>query len=254
MPGVVVIAAVALFAGTPQVAAQSSRTGASSVHADWAGHYRMAHGKDLEGFTPLNVELDDVIKEHLRPWARMKMEATNGVADDTGAVCQLSGIFRVPTTVGSFLWLPSPSKIVVAFDGISTAGVRRIYLNRSHLERLPHTWLGDSVGRWDGDTLLIDTVGFNDQSWLMSGMEPHTEELHVVERVRSVAGGMLLEIQSTVEDRKAFTSPYSFSRYYRRTDLDLHENVCNGDVGEQELWMGFRKHALETGFEPPRTK
>ena len=229
-----------------------AQTPADAPHAAWAGYYRMGHGADLAGFTPQNVDLEPVIVQHLQPWARMKMKETNGVADDMGAICQIDGIFRVPTTIGSYLWLPTKSEIVMPFAALHTAGVRRIYLNRPHLKGPYATWLGDSIGHFDGDTLIVDTTGFNDKSWLMSGMEPHTEELHVVERIRVVANGSLMEIASLIEDRKAFTSPYTYSRYYKKTAAEMPVAVCNGDPGEQELWLGFYKSALKHGFKPPK--
>ena len=68
---------------------------------------------------------------------------------------------------------------------------------------------GDAIGKWDGDTLVVDTIGFNDKSWLMSGMEPHTEEAHMIERMRTVKDGAYFEIVTVVEDRHALTSAYT---------------------------------------------
>jgi hypothetical protein len=239
-----------MLALLPSLAYCFAQTPADAPHAAWAGYYRMARGADLAGYIPQNLDLDPVIVQHLQPWALMKMEETNGVADDTGAICQIDGIFRVPTTIGSFLWLPTKNEIVVAFAALSTAGVRRIYLNRPHLKGPHSTWTGDSIGHWDGETLLVDTNGFNDKSWLMSGMEPHTEELHVVERIRLVDDGKLMEIGTVVDDRKALTSPYTYSRYYRKVDEQMPVLICNGYPGEQDLWLGFQRHALKKGFKP----
>src|SRR4029077_11000879 len=97
-------------------------------------------------------------------------------------------------------------RIILPSTMLNVVGVRRIYLMDRHPAHLAASWLGHSIGRWEGDTFVIDTIGFNDKSWLMSGMEPHTEELHVVERVRAVGDGSLLEFRTTVEDRKALTS------------------------------------------------
>src|SRR5262249_49089764 len=136
-----------------------------------------------------DYDLDKLIIAHLQPWAKAKMQATDGAADDTGAVCKADGIFRFPPFAGRFLWLPAPGKIVVGFGEINTAGIKRIYLNREHPKNLFPTWNGDSIGRWEGETLLVDTSGFNSKSWLMSAMEPHTEETRLTERIRRVTGG-----------------------------------------------------------------
>ena len=215
------------------------------VPSDWSGRYTMARGADLRGFQPVNQRLDDVVMKALQPWARLKIAETNGVADDTGAVCNLAGLFRHLSVLGNFYWIPGDGKIIMAASmEVEIAGVRRIYLNRGHPPNLPHTWLGDSVGHWEGDTLVVDTTGFNDKSWLMSGMEPHTEELHVVERFRQVAPG-LLEIQTTVDDRKALTTPYTYTRYEKKVNSEAPEQICNGDPGEQAEWVGFQKSAIK---------
>jgi hypothetical protein len=88
--------------------------------------------------------------------------------------------------------------------------------------------------------LIVDTIGFNDKSWLMSDREPHSEALEVVERMRLVADGAYLEIQTTVEDPKALVTDYTFTRYYKKLEVGVQtdESVCNEDI---EVW----KHRLE---------
>src|SRR5262249_43831999 len=122
----------------------------------------------------------NLIIPHLQPWAKARMEATDGVADDTGQVCLPDGIFRYPRMAGRFLWLQERGRIVMVFGLVNTAGVRRIYLDRPHPKNPLPTWNGHSTGRWEEDTFAIDTVGFNDKSWLFGGMEPHTEEAHLI--------------------------------------------------------------------------
>src|SRR6266705_3429057 len=103
---------------------------------------------------------------------------------------------------GRFLWLQERGRIVMVFGLVNTAGVRRIYLDRSHPKKPLPTWNGHSIGRWEGDSFNIDTVGFNDKSWLFGGMEPHTEEAHLMERVQLVANGAFMEINITVEHHR----------------------------------------------------
>jgi hypothetical protein len=221
---------------------------------DWTGYYTEVRGKNLEGLKQVSPNLSDVITAHLQPWARAKMEATDGVADDTGAICQADGIFRYPISAanpGSFLWLASPNKIVIVYFQINTAGVRRIYLNREHPKNLLPTWNGDSIGHWEGDTLAVDTIGFNDKSWLHPAMQPHTEEAHFMERFRLVSNGgkSFLEMAATMEDREALTSAYTFTRYFTKTGESMPENVCNDDI---EIWRGFKNKALKRDMEKAR--
>ena len=176
------------------------------------------------------------------------MEATDGIADDTGQVCLPDGIFRYPSMAGQFTWLEEKDRIVLVFGIINTAGVKRIYLDRPHPKNPPPTWNGHSIGKWDGDTLAVDTVGFSEKSWLFGGMEPHTEEAHMIERMRMVGNGAFMENTITVEDRHALTSAYSYKRYYKRQPEtgEMAEFVCNEDA---ETWKAFRDERLKKQME-----
>ena len=90
------------------------------------------------------------------------------------------------------------------------------------------SWLGHSIGAWDGDTLVVDTVGFNDRSWFMTS--PHSDKLHVVERIRRPDMGHL-ELDVTAEDSEAFSAPWK--RHLIATlgdkDEEIEEFICNED-------------------------
>ena len=245
--------AMAALALPPVAMAQSAAAPPPAAHEkaphDWTGFYRLAtSARDLAGLQPLNPNLPETIFAHLKPWAKAKMEATDGIAEDTGQLCQPTGIFRNPPFAGSFLWLPGAEKIVVVYGATNTAGIERVYLNRKHPRNLLPTWNGDSIGHWEGDTLVIDTKGFNDKSWLQPTMEPHTEEAHMIRRIRQVKDGYI-EIHYTVEDWKALTSAYAYSRYYRRVGESLAENVCNEDP---EIWRGFKNERFKPILERSR--
>jgi hypothetical protein len=237
------------------IASELARAQTARDTPDWTGYYTLATLRELTG-TGLKQDfpgerLNDLVIAHLQPWAKARMEATDGVADDTGQVCLPDGIFRYPSMAGQFLWLQEPGRIVMVFGNINTAGVRRIYLDRAHPKNPIPTWNGHSVGRWEGDTLIVDTVGFNDKSWLFGGMEPHTEEAHLMEHVRLVANGAFMEINVTVEDRHALTSAYTYNRYYRRQPgtTEMPEGACNEDP---DTWKQFRNAALQRQLERAR--
>lgn len=224
-------------------------------HPDWTGFYTLANARDLAGAGLKQdypgEKLNDLIIPHLQPWAKARMEATDGVADDTGQVCLPDGIFRYPSMAGRFVWLQEPDRILMVFQNVNTAGVRRIYLDRPHPKNPLPTWNGHSIARWDGDTLLIDTVGFNDKSWLFGGMEPHTEEAHLMERASMVANGAILNINITVEDQHALASAYRYNRYYKRQPAaaEMPEDVCNEDP---DVWKQYRNEALKKQLERSR--
>lgn len=222
---------------------------------DWTGYYTLAVRRELASAGLAQdypgEALNNLITPHLQPWAKARMEATDGIADDTGQVCLPDGIFRYPSMAGRFLWLQERGRIVVVFENINTAGVQRIYLDRPHPANLLPSWNGHSIGRWDGDTLAVDTIGFNDKSWLFGGMQPHTEEAHLIQRMRIVANGAFLQITNTIEDRHALTSPYTYSRYYKRqpSGTEMAESVCNEDP---ITWKQFRDEALKKQAERAR--
>lgn len=240
---------VLLIAGTAAGLAQAQT-------ADWTGYYTLANNnRDLAGTgfkqdLP-GEQLNKLIISHLQPWAKARMEATDGEADDTGQVCQPDGIFRYPSMAGRFLWIQERGRIVMVFGDINTAGVRRIYFDRPHPKNLAPSWNGHSIGRWEGDTLTIDTVGFNDKSWLFGAMEPHTEEAHLIERVRRVGNGAFMEINITVEDQHALTSAYTYNRYYKKqpATAEMPEDVCNEDP---DTWKQFRNEALKKQLDRSR--
>ena len=221
--------------------------GAQAAEApDWTGYYMQVRGKDAAGFNIVNPDLGKTVADHLQPWAKLKMQATNGIADDTGAVCLPSGILRgsgMPFS-SNFLFLAHGDKIVMPIFQNVTSGVRRIYLNRQHPRNLLPTWNGHSIGRWEGETLLVDTIGFNDKSWLSADMAPHTEETHLTERMRRLArdGSTYIEIAFTVEDRHALTSAYTYTRYYKKQDREMPVAICADEI---QMWKEWRDAELE---------
>ncbi|MEJ0039583.1 MAG: hypothetical protein WDO68_26650 [Gammaproteobacteria bacterium] len=230
---------------------------------DWSGVYEMvgdlryaddesrakARDPELTRLAKLDAleELDAIVKAHLQPWATARMNAADSSADDTGAVCQLTGNFRYPTTAGGLMWLRTPSKMLIAWAYLDEVGVRRIHLTDKHPGNLLPTWGGHSIGHWDGTTLVVDTIGFNDKSWLQTSMQPHTEELHVVERIRAIDDGSILEVLTTVADRHALTSPYSYTRHFKKVKAEFIdiESQCNAGPGDQQVWNYMRAKALE---------
>jgi hypothetical protein len=96
---------------------------------------------------------------------------------------------------------------------------------RSH-SKDPWTWNGDSVGRWEGDTLVVDVIGFNDKSWLDSSGYPHGEQLHLIERFRKT-NPTTLHYEVTIEDSEYYLKPWTTSWTYRYSpSIQLMEYWC----------------------------
>jgi hypothetical protein len=193
------------------------------------------------------AELDKYILTVLQPWALAKQDATEWNTEDTGQVCKPSGIFRQGHANGSgFRWIEGEGKLYEIHSNIEEHGLHRIYFNSPHPKNVPLTWNGDSRAHWEGDTLVVDTIGFNDKSWLNSDRHPHTEELHVIERYRLLDDGKYLALRVFVDDRLALNHPYTYTRYYQKMpeDADSRENLCNINLPEENLWKVRRDELL----------
>src|SRR5262249_30690495 len=109
----------------------------------------------------------------------------------------------------------------------SDAQVRRIYMDVSHSHDPKPSWYGESVGHYEGDELVVDTIGMNDKSFVDNYRTPHTTELHVVERFTLIEGGKFLEATILVEDVGAFTMPWTVKQRWRRREGDaMIELIC----------------------------
>ena len=136
--------------------------------------------------------------------------------------------------------LEAPDRIVIKPE--NSALPRRIFLDgRKHPEELEPTWMGHSIGTWDGDVLVVDTIGTNGRTRAMNGVGsnagvssedtkprlPVSDQLHLVERLRLVADGEILEDEMTITDPKSYTAPLTVKHYWqRRPDIDVLEYFC----------------------------
>ena len=109
--------------------------------------------------------------------------------------------------------------------------VRQIYTDgRPHNTDLGPTWMGDAIGKWEGDTLVIDTIGFNDKTWLDMAGHPHSDALHLVERIRRVDHNTL-QNDLTIEDPKAYTKPWGGRLIFvLKPGWNLGEMVCEDNI------------------------
>src|SRR5439155_21220089 len=144
-----------------------------------------------------------------------------------------------PVGVPAFLLLPAtpvyflqtPKQVSMIW--MQNHQVRRIYLDVPHSAHVTPSWFGESVGHYEGDALVVDTIGITDKTYVDHYQTPHTGQLHVVERFRMIDGGRTLEVNVFVEDPGAFTAPWTAIQRYRRVQrAPLTEMVCaenNGD-------------------------
>lgn len=154
-----------------------------------------------------------------QPWALKQKEQNyaDRATEDTVAKCNLPGVPRVTYAPYPFQIFQTPKHIGILYEYIHTS--RTIYTDGS-----PHPagpidwWMGDSRGRWDGDTLVVDVIHFNDQTWFDKAGNFHSDALHVVERYTFINKDHV-NYEVTIEDPKVFTRPWKMSMpLYRRIE------------------------------------
>ena len=137
-----------------------------------------------------------------------------------------------------FLELPE-AKVAYIFDIGGPHTYRTIYMDgRKHPEKLSPSFYGHSIGWWEGDTLVVDTIGFNEGFWIDRGQLPHTEKLHLIEKyTRTSIGSMRYEL--TVDDPGAYTAPFTGTSNLRWEDgTELFEYVCQQANYAHNLMVG----------------
>lgn len=162
----------------------------------------------------------------LLPAAVQQMKAVN-LKEDPLKMCQPLGPFRMMARPETKIeLLPENGMIVMLFEDLEHGVMRTIYTKRGHKEKLEPTWMGDSVGHWEGDTLIVDTIGFNTDTWLNDAGAQHSDALHLIERIRPVLAGKYLEYKMAAEDPKVLAKPYTYIRYYEKLKTEIMEDVC----------------------------
>jgi hypothetical protein len=132
-------------------------------------------------------------------------------------------------------FLFTPGKVTIAIEAYSQ--MRRIYVDgRPHAEDPDPTYQGDSIGHWEGDTLVVDSVGFIPNSFITPGVG-HSDQMRIEERFHQVSPDTM-EIRTTIKDPKALAEPWAVTRTYKRhADWQLKEYVCaqnNRDSADSE--------------------
>jgi Carboxypeptidase regulatory-like domain len=189
---------------------------------------RTADGKpDFSGVWYAQRTVDAGKPEPLS-WAEalLRERAANNSKEAPGAHCLPRGI----TNAGAlfpYKLVQTPSLLVMLFED-DIPSHRQVFLDgRGHPKDPNPMWMGHSVGRWEQDTLVIDSVSFDDRSWLDTAGHPHTEKMHVIERFRRPDLGHL-EIEFTIDDPGTYAKPWKITR---ASELDagddIGEYVCN---------------------------
>ena len=207
---------------------------------------RMPDGKpDLSGNWQPNAIRENVdmvgtgVEVPMLPWAKElydKRKANLG-KDDPEARCLPPGVPRMTTTPYPWSFVQTKDLLVIIYEGAAHVW-RKIFLDgRPHDPQAEETWLGDSIGHWEQDTLVIETVGQNDITWIDAAGIPHTKNMKVIERIRRPDLGHL-EIEHTIDDPETFSRPWKFTTKPTLLRGELIEYICQENNKDVEHLVG----------------
>jgi hypothetical protein len=177
---------------------------------------------------PRRSPVEKIVDVPFQPWAKTLYEQrlANLSKDDPEGLCLPPGIPRMMATPFPFQIFQLPGRIVFVFEGGAHVW-RIVYMDgRPHPKDPNPTFLGDSIGHWDGDTLVVDAIGFNDRTWLDQDGHPHTDSLHVIERYTRTDENTL-HYEATIDDPKAYTKAWTTSYTIPwAAGMELYEYIC----------------------------
>ena len=197
-------------------------------------------GPWMAGGSNADIESDGGLKPGelpLLPWAK-ELRDRRKEQDEPYTACLPMSVPRVnpyPWKFGMSYTSKGLTHIYLLHETGDAGAHRVVYMDgRKHPDDLLPSWWGHSIGRWEGDTLVIDTIGYNEKFWFDSRGTPHTEKLHTIERWTRINYGTLIN-EFTLDDPGAFSRPVQlkFTAKLVRPDIDLMEFICleNNQVG-----------------------
>jgi len=236
-----------------------------SGNAGWVVANRDGLADPPSGFGPTRADpahpyipnktfrIADVTSPNLKPWAAEAMRKSNeevlaGKYPFTArSSCLPAGVPGFSLfVVEPVFFAQSPKEILITYSGDQQ--VRRVWMNVPHTANPKPSWYGESVGHYEGDTLVVDTIGLNDRTFLDNFRTPHTEKLHVVERYRLINDGQVLETQIRVEDPDTFNQPWSATQRYRKVKAPMEEQVCAENITDAGLFGNDVPQAKQPDF------
>jgi hypothetical protein len=165
----------------------------------------------------------------LQPWAKEELRKHNEqVRSGRGGLSRQASCWPVGVpgfelyVIHPIFFIQAEKEVVMVWQGDHQ--IRHVYLTDKHSAHVKASWFGESIGHYEGDALVVDTVGLNTRTLVDNFYTPHSERLHVVERYRLIDGGRGLEARVHVEDPGVFTMPWDAMQRYRRVEPGKAEN------------------------------
>jgi len=220
--------------GKPNLSAPTPRTadGKPDLYGIWKMDETFEDGPFFQGPAHINeLKPEDII---LTP----EGEALQRQSNDNDAANCLPRIFTAFTRNEPFKIFAIKETVVLLYEARTI--YRQIFMDGRELPKDPNpTWLGYSVGKWDGDTLVVETSGFNDRG-LLPGGRTHSSALHIFERYRRPDFGHL-EIQYKIDDPKVYAKPWTITQHHHLTpDTELLEYICNENEKDLKHIVGAK--------------
>ncbi|HSG65896.1 MAG TPA: hypothetical protein VLD39_12885, partial [Gammaproteobacteria bacterium] len=221
--------------------------------------------RDLSGVWLLDgntASFSDVAAPPMTPWAVERFRANAATVGASASMRANDPTLRcLPPGVPYVLTIPTPFEIIELEDEILQIfeydhSIRRIHVDgRDWPGDLQltgmHQWMGYSIGSWDKDTLIIETRGFNDSSWLDRSGHPHSEGLVVIERIRRLDRDTLVD-EITIHDPEAYTQPWHGTLTFElKEDWELFEHICIGKDVTSPEYLDFKGRAWEAAQGTP---
>jgi hypothetical protein len=219
----------------------------------WIGLYRSA-------LAPANGEPVPFTPAGRRKYAAYVAGRQDGkLSDDTATFCLPDGVVRTSGSPFPFEIVNGRDQVFILYEEDRT--IRQVHLAkpRTPADDFNPAFMGESLGRWEGDTLVIETVGFKDRTVLDDSGLPHGEKLKTIERLRLIDGGKRLESVVTIDDPEHYTRPWQVRfTYLSRPDVEIQEYVCGEAHRDVSAVMRGRQQAAPpvAGLPPlqPRVK
>ncbi len=203
-------------------------SGAGPVQQDPAHPYVTNDEFRVTGRQP-TAQLADLSAPILQPWAREVVRKRNELvlsgkpASPPYASCWPAGVtgFLLRPTTQAMYFIQGPKEVVIILS--SKQEVRHVHLIDRHSPNVKISWFGESIGHYEGDALVVDTIGLDDRTWIDGFGTPHTTQLHVIERFHLIEDGKVLEANVHVEDPGAFTMPWDAIQHYRQYEAAVRQ-------------------------------
>ena len=213
-------------------AVNNKRDSKASSLPDFSGPWAVTGG--FPSFDPDDPRGTKPEQLPMTPWAAEKMKGVRppfgahatfeAVNDAVQKYCDPPGITRLYLYPWNFSLLRTPHTVYILYEFMGYW--RPIALDRDHPKDPELTWMGDSIGKFEGNTFTVDTVGLNDKTWIDQVGHPHSDQLHLIERFRLVDKDSI-EVSLTFEDPKAYPKPFTATRVFKRSKAPMEETVCS---------------------------